>query len=276
MVGTLYVVSTPIGNAEDMSARGQRILAEVAVVAAEDTRRSGALLETLGVNASFVSYHDHNEQERTPQLIERLQAGESVALVSDAGTPLVSDPGYRLVRACQDAGVPVVPVPGASAVLAALAVAGLPTDTFSFVGFLPSKGRQREQAVRACLQQSATTVLFEAPHRVLSLLEVFVEQGAGEREMTLCRELTKHFETVRRATIADLAAWVKTDRDQQKGEIVLVLAGAPKVQFEQAAWQPLARRLLQELPAARVAKVLADFTGENRQALYQWLTEQEA
>jgi|SRR5699024_2345739 len=276
MAGTLYVVSTPIGNVEDMSARGTRILAEVAVVAAEDTRRSGALLDALGVNASFVSYHDHNEQERTPQLIERLQAGESVALVSDAGTPLVSDPGYRLVRACQDAGVPVVPVPGASAVLAALAVAGLPTDTFSFVGFLPSKGRQREQAVRACLHQPATSVLFEAPHRVLSLLEVFVELGAGEREMTLCRELTKQFETVHRATIAELAAWVKADRDQQKGEIVLVLRGAPEVQFAHADWQPLARRLLEELPAARVAKVLADFTGEKRQALYQWLTEQEA
>lgn len=275
MAGILYVVSTPIGNVEDMTERGRRVLAEVAVVAAEDTRRSGALLEVLGIGASFISYHDHNEQERTPQLLERLQAGESVALISDAGTPLVSDPGYRLVRACQDAGVRVVPVPGASAVLAALAVAGLPTDTFNFVGFLPNKGRQRVQAVRACLQQSATSVLFEAPHRVLSLLKVFIEQGAGEREMTLCRELTKTFETIQRATIAELAAWVAADKNQQKGEIVLVLAGAADVQFEHADWQPLARRLLQELPAARVARVLADFTGEKRQLLYQWLVEQD-
>lgn len=275
MAGILYVVSTPIGNVEDMTQRARRILAEVAVVAAEDTRRSGALFDALNIEASFVSYHDHNEKERTPQLIKRLQQGESVALVSDAGTPLVSDPGYRLVRACQEANIQVVPVPGASAVLAALAVAGLPTDTFAFVGFLPNKGRQREQAVRECLQKRTTSVLFEAPHRVLDLLQVFIEQGGGEREMTLCRELTKQFETIHRATVAELAHRVAQDANQQKGEIVLVLAGAPEVQFEQAEWQPLARRLLQELPAARVAKVLADFTGEKRQALYQWLTQQE-
>lgn len=275
MSGVLYVVSTPIGNVADISDRARTVLQDVAVVAAEDTRRTGVLLESLGIQARLVSYHDHNEQERTPQLIARMQQGESIALVSDAGTPLVSDPGYRLVKACQDAEVQVVPVPGASAVLAALAVAGLPTDEFLFLGFLPAKGKVRREALKRGLDSGCSTVVFEAPHRLVSLLEQLVEAGAAEREVTLCRELTKHFETVRRSPAAELLEWVKADPNQQKGEIVLVLGPSEQQQFLDSQWQPLAKRLLQELPAARVAKVLAEFTGEKRQALYQWLLEQE-
>lgn len=275
MSGVLYVVSTPIGNVADMSERAKTVLGEVSAVAAEDTRRTGVLFEALGIQARLLSYHDHNEQERTPQLVERLQQGESLALVSDAGTPLVSDPGYRLVRACQEAGVTIVPVPGASAVLAALAVAGLPTDEFLFLGFLPSKGKARSEALQRSINSRCTTVIFEAPHRLVALLEQFVDAGAGEREMTLCRELTKHFETIRRDKAASLLEWVKADPNQQKGEIVLVVAPREEQTFAEAQWQPLAKRLLQELPAARVAKVLAEFTGEKRQTLYQWLLEQE-
>jgi len=275
MSGVLYVVSTPIGNVADMSDRAKAVLQDVALVAAEDTRRTGVLLDALGIQARLVSYHDHNEQERTPQLVARMQQGENIALVSDAGTPLVSDPGYRLVRACQDAGVKVVPVPGASAVLGALAVAGLPTDEFLFLGFLPAKGRARQEALRRGLDSGCTTVVFEAPHRLVLLLEQLVEAGASEREVTLCRELTKHFETVHRSTAAQLLEWVKSDPNQQKGELVVVLGPSEQQQFADKQWQPLAKRLLQELPAARVAKVLAEFTGEKRQALYQWLLEQE-
>ncbi|WP_111657626.1 16S rRNA (cytidine(1402)-2'-O)-methyltransferase [Isoalcanivorax indicus] len=271
MSGTLYIVSTPIGHLEDITRRALRVLGEVDTVAAEDTRRSGQLLDALGIRTRLVSCHDHNEAARSPQLVARLQQGESVALISDAGTPLVSDPGYRLVRACQEAGVPVVPIPGASAVLAALAVAGLPTDRFVFEGFLPSKGAPRVQALERVLGNTATSVLFEAPHRLLAVLDALLAAGAGEREITLCRELTKHFETVRRDTVAALRDWVAADSDQQRGEIVLVLSGADTQSAEDAELLPLARALLAELPASRAAKVLAAVTGRKRQELYAWL-----
>lgn len=275
MKGVLYVVSTPIGNLGDITERAKAVLGEVSLVAAEDTRRSGLLLESLGVRASLVSYHDHNEQERTPALVARMEQGENVALVSDAGTPLVSDPGYRLVRACQEAGIKVVPVPGASAVLAALAVAGLPTDRFTFVGFLPAKGRARKEALQHCIESPITTVLFEAPHRLITLLTQLVEAGAQAREITLCRELTKNFETVHRTTVQALLTWVSADRNQQKGEVVLVLAPSTEQAPLAAQWQALAKRLLEEMPAARVAKVLAEFSGEKRQHIYHWLLAQE-
>src|SRR5690606_34077917 len=271
MSGALYVVSTPIGNLEDITQRALRVLAEVDVVAAEDTRRSGQLLDALGIRARLVSCHDHNEGERSTQLVAQMQAGASVALISDAGTPLVSDPGFRLVRACQQAGVPVVPVPGASAVLAALAVAGLPTDRFVFEGFLPNKGSVRDEALRNILANRATSVLFEAPHRLLALLESIEAAGAGEREITLCRELTKRFETVLRDSVSGLRQRVADDTDQQRGEVVLVLAGAPAQAAADAELLPLARLLLEELPASRAARILAAFSGRKRQEVYEWL-----
>lgn len=273
MAGTLFVVSTPIGNLEDMTQRALRVLSEVDVVAAEDTRRSGLMLDALGIKARLVSCHDHNEGERSGQLVTQILQGQSVALISDAGTPLVSDPGYRLVRACQQAGISVVPVPGASAVLAALAVAGLPTDRFLFEGFLPSKGGARDEALSKVLANSATTVLFEAPHRLLSLLESMEAAGAGEREIALCRELTKRFETVIRSTVTTLRERVAADADQQKGEVVLVLAGATPGQAREAELEPLARLLLAELPVSRAARVLAAVSGRKRQAIYDWLEQ---
>jgi 16S rRNA (cytidine1402-2'-O)-methyltransferase len=270
MTGSLFVVSTPIGNLDDISTRARVVLESVDWVACEDTRHSGLLLSQLGISARLISYHDHNEQQRSDDLLARLQAGETGALISDAGTPLLSDPGYILVRACQQAGVQVVPVPGASALLAALAVAGLPTDRFLFQGFLPARGAARQKALTEVLQQPVTVVLYEAPHRLLSLLEEIANQ-APEHELVLCRELTKRFETVLRLPAAALLEKVRTDDNQQRGEMVLLVAPADKTTTSREEMNELARLLLKELPASRVARVLAAWSGEKRQSLYQWL-----
>ncbi|MDX1803713.1 MAG: 16S rRNA (cytidine(1402)-2'-O)-methyltransferase [Alcanivorax sp.] len=271
MSSVLYIVSTPIGHLDDITRRAIAVLNEVDWVAAEDTRHSQRLLASLGIRARLISCHDHNECQRSAELVARLQNGEKGALISDAGTPLVSDPGYRLVRACQEADIAVVPVPGASALLAALAVAGQPSDRFLFEGFLPAKGAARQQAVERLAGQAMTTIVYEAPHRVLSLLQALAEVVAPEREITLCRELTKQFETVRRGTVADIAAWVAGDSNQQRGELVLVLSPAAL----SAGWsdrdQALATSLLAELSVSRVAKIMAAHTGIKRQAVYALL-----
>lgn len=267
----LHIVSTPVGNLDDITRRALAVLASVDVIAAEDTRHTARLLEELGIRQTLVSYHDHNEQERTPQLVERLQRGEQVALVSDAGTPLVSDPGYRLVRACHQAGIRVVPVPGASALLAALVVAGLPTDRFVFEGFLPVKGSGRTAALRRVAESAATSVLYEAPHRILTLLDELGAVLEAGREVVLCRELTKHFETVLPGTLAAVRDRVAADSNQQRGEIVLLVAPAPARTVDDAELARLARLLLEELPASRVARVLAGWSGRKRNEIYSWL-----
>ena len=276
MNSVLYVVSTPIGNLEDISRRAVSVLESVDWVAAEDTRHSQRLLDQLGLRKRMISCHDHNENQRSAELVERMKNGEKGALISDAGTPLVSDPGYRLVRACQDAGIQVVPVPGASALLAALAAAGQPSDRFVFEGFIPSKGAPRQQAIERLAGSDITSIIYEAPHRVLSFLEALREVVSPEREITLCRELTKQFETIRRAQVAELCDWVAGDSNQQRGELVLILSPA-----EQAAgWsdrdQALAKLLLAELPASRAAKILATHTGMKRQAVYALLQSVES
>lgn len=272
MAGCLFVVSTPIGNLDDLSARARITLEQVNWIACEDTRHSGQLLSQLGISTRLVSYHDHNEKERSEDLLARLQAGETGALISDAGTPLLSDPGYVLVRACQQAGIQVVPVPGASALLAALAVAGLPTDRFRFQGFLPAKGSARDKALAEALACPMTVVLYEAPHRLQTLLEEVVAREP-ERELALCRELTKRFETVKRLSAQELLAWVKADDNQQKGEMVLLLAPAAARSGVNEELLRLAALLLEELPASRAAKVLAAWSGEKRQAMYQLLEQ---
>jgi 16S rRNA (cytidine1402-2'-O)-methyltransferase len=271
MSGVLHIVSTPVGNLDDITRRALAVLAEVDAVAAEDTRHTGRLLDELGIRQSLISYHDHNEQERTPQLLERLQRGDNLALVSDAGTPLVSDPGYRLVRACHQAGIRVVPVPGASALLAALVVAGLPTDRFVFEGFLPSKGSGRHTALRRISESAATSVVYEAPHRILTLLDELKEVVEPGREVVLCRELTKHFETVLPGSVGDIRDKVAADSNQQRGEIVLMVAPAPAQVVDDAELARLARLLLAELPASRAAKVLAAWSGKKKNELYGWL-----
>lgn len=271
MQSVLYVISTPIGHLDDITRRASDLLQTVDWVAAEDTRHSQRLLSQLGARPRLLSCHDHNEAQRSEELVARLQKGEKGALISDAGTPLLSDPGYRLVRACQDAGVAVVPVPGASALLAALVAAGQPSDRFLFEGFLPAKGVARQRAIARVAAQPVTTLIYEAPHRVLSFLQTLQETVTEDREITLCRELTKQFETVRRGKVAEIADWVASDRNQQRGELVLVLSPAPQDEGWSEADQALARSLLAELPVSRVAKILAAHTGMKRQAVYALL-----
>ena len=227
--GTLYVVATPIGNLEDVSARALRILREVHVIASEDTRHTRLLLQRYGITTPQVSYHEHNEQTRAQELLRRLQEGTSVALVSDAGTPVLSDPGFTLVRQAVAAGVPIVPVPGASAITAALSVAGLPTDRFVFLGFLPRKAGERRRALVDIARIPWTLVMFEAPHRVVRTLR---DLGGvlGDRQVAVMRELTKKFEEIVRGTVSEVA-----DRMAQpppRGELTLVVAGAQPVRGE--------------------------------------------
>lgn len=223
--GTLYLVATPIGNVEDFSPRGQRVLREADVVAAEDTRHTGQLLARFGIERPLVSYHDHNKDRRTPELIERLRSGASVAIVSDAGSPGISDPAFTLVRAAVEAGLPIVPVPGPSSALCALEVSGLPTDRFAFEGFLPRKSGRRRTRIEELRGDPRTLIFFESPHRLRATLSDLLA-GLGERPASVSRELTKKFEETRRGPLTELAAWAasKTPR----GEFVIVVGGAPR------------------------------------------------
>lgn len=271
MTGVLYVVATPIGNLEDWSPRAIATLKAVAVVAAEDTRHSARLLQHFGIDTPLLAVHDHNEGARAAGLVARLQAGEDIALISDAGTPLVSDPGYRLVAAVQAAGLRVVPVPGACAAIAALSAAGLPSDRFAFEGFLPAKGAARRERLQALAGEPRTLLFYEAPHRILECLADMVTVLGGERRAVLARELTKAFETIRQRPLAELHAWVGEDANQQRGEIVLVLEGAPPVAGEQD-WREADRvlgLLMAELPLKQAAALAAEITGLKKNALYE-------
>lgn len=255
--GTLYVVSTPIGNLGDLSPRAVATLQSVSAVLAEDTRHSRPLLDRFGITTALAAYHEHNEAKATPALVARLVGGESFALISDAGTPLLSDPGARLVRAAIDAGVPVSPVPGASALLAALVGAGLAADRFTFFGFLPRKGRERTEAIRDIVALPHAAVLYEAPPRVGQTLAELVEAGAGTREAVVARELTKQFEEFRRGTVESLAESYKDEAP--RGEVVLVIAGAPPAVLDEEALRSRARALRADgLSARDVVRVLTE------------------
>lgn len=276
--GALYVVATPIGHLDDLSPRARQVLADADVVAAEDTRHTGRLLSHFGIRAHLRSLHEHNEVRRIPELRERLLAGAAVALVSDAGTPGVSDPGYRLVVAAHDAGLRVIPVPGPSAVTAALAVAGQPTDRFLFEGFLPARSGPRRGRLRALSGVTSTLVLFESCHRLEQTLADLVAELGASRPATLARELTKQFETVRRDTLGGLAEFVAADPDQRRGEIVLVVAGAEEGAMEEAASVTLSEALdalLPELPASRAAAVAARLTGTPKKVAYRVALERK-
>jgi 16S rRNA (cytidine1402-2'-O)-methyltransferase len=270
--GVLYVVATPIGNLADMVPRATETLQQVDIIAAEDTRHSKRLLEHFHISTPLVSCHEHNEQQSLPGLLDRLGKGQKIALISDAGTPLVSDPGYRLVRAAREAGFPVVPIPGPSALIAALSVAGLPSDRFTFEGFLHAKSGQRRKQLEALRQETRTLVFYEAPHRILACLRDLAEIFGAEREAVLARELTKTFETVLAGTAAEVLARVEADPNQQKGEIVLLVRGAERV--ETSGIDPEAQRvmtiLLRELPLKQAASLAAEITGTKKNALYQW------
>jgi 16S rRNA (cytidine1402-2'-O)-methyltransferase len=228
MPGTLYVVSTPIGNLEDITLRALRILREADLIACEDTRHSRKLLDHFAISKPLVSYHDHNESERAAELIEKLEGGSKIALISDAGTPLISDPGYRLVQAAALAGIAVVPVPGPSATMAALAASGLPTDAFRFCGFFPPKATQRRKVIEELKNETATLIFYEAPHRVLDALDD-IAAVMGARPVVVARELTKLHEEFLRGTAMDVRAQL-ADRPMVRGEITILIGKAEQVE----------------------------------------------
>lgn len=270
--GTLFVVATPIGNRGDLSTRAREQLAEADLVAAEDTRHTGAFLAQLGLSRPLLSLHEHNEEERIPQVLARLADGARVALVSDAGTPLLSDPGYRLVAAVAAAGYAVVPIPGACAAIAALSAAGLPTDRFTFEGFLPARGARRRARLASLAGETRTLVFYEAPHRVAEALEDLAGTFGAERAAVLAREITKLHETFYRGSLGVLAAAARSDANMSRGEAVLIVAGAPATEPDGAAAAVLIERLLRALlpvlPLSRAVDVVTEATGERRNAVY--------
>lgn len=266
---TLFVVATPIGNLADLSARALETLRTVDAICAEDTRRTGQLLSHFGIATPLVALHEHNEDAMAERIVARLQSGQSLALVSDAGTPLVSDPGYRLVKAARAAGVAVSPVPGACAAIAALSVAGLPSDRFAFEGFLPAKSAARRERLSALAGESRTLVFYESSHRIAESLADLVQALGPERPATIARELTKLFETVLAGNLAELLAKVQADDNQRKGEFVVMVQGAGEDAGAQIAEGRRVYALLNaHLPPSTAAKLAAEITGAPRKALY--------
>lgn len=271
--GCLYVVATPIGNLEDITARALRVLTEVELIAAEDTRHSSRLLQHFSISTPLVACHDHNERAESVNLIKRIEQGISIALISDAGTPLISDPGYHLVAHAHAAGVRVVPIPGVSAAIAALSAAGLPSDRFVFEGFLPAKEGARHKYLQNLEQENRTMIFYEAPHRVLDSVRTMAEVFGGERQAVLARELTKTFETIKGAGLAELAQWIAEDSNQQRGECVLLVKGvdtkaaADEISIEA---QSMLKLLCTELPLKKAAAMTAQITGVRKNLLYQW------
>jgi 16S rRNA (cytidine1402-2'-O)-methyltransferase len=271
----LFVIATPIGNLGDITSRALETLRVVDLIAAEDTRHSALLMRHFNIDTPLVSYHDHSKEADVMALLNHLRSGRSLALISDAGTPLLSDPGYRLVAACHTENIPVVPIPGASALTAALSASGLPTDRFHFEGFLPVKSGQRISRLRSIQYLESTLVFFESPRRLpeflLALADVF-----GDRDAALCRELTKAHETIRRDSLCGLQDFVTGDVQQLKGEAVVVVRGfEPTSEALTPAAMSLLERLAQELPPRRAAAVAADITDGSARALYQWLLEKK-
>jgi 16S rRNA (cytidine1402-2'-O)-methyltransferase len=268
--GQLWVVATPIGHLDDLSLRAVDVLRRVAVIAAEDTRHSAPLLARIGSSAATVALHEHNEREQCERLVERMQAGADVALISDAGTPLISDPGFRLVRAARAAGLVVSPVPGACAAIAALSVAGLPSDRFVFEGFLPPKSSARRERLQALVAEPRTLIFYESSHRIEESIADLAAVFGPAREGVIARELTKRFETILAAPLGRLAERVATDADQRRGEFVVLVAGAQDEQADAvlAEGRRVFALLSSELPPARAAKLAAAITGAPRKSLY--------
>lgn len=266
---TLYVVATPIGNLGDLSPRAQEVLRSVAAVCAEDTRHTRPLLAHFGINKPLLALHDHNEDSIAGRIVARLLGGESLALVSDAGTPLVSDPGFRLVRAARAAGVKVSPVPGACAAIAALSVAGLPSDRFLFEGFLPAKSGARRERLQRLASETATLVFYESSHRIAESLADMAAVFGGERPAVIARELTKLFETVLDGSLQDLLTRVEADDNQRKGEFVVMVQGVGDDEAARLAeGRRLYARLNEHLPPSAAAKLAAELSGAPRKALY--------
>lgn len=266
--GKLFVVATPIGNLDDLSVRARGVLANVALIAAEDTRRSGRLLQHFGIHTPMVSLHDFNERGASGGIVGRLLRGEDVALISDAGTPLISDPGYRLVGAAHEHGIEVIAVPGPSAVTAALSICGLPVNRFAFEGYLPEKTAARRALLATLAAEPRTLVFFETPHRIDAALADLVAAFGAERRATIARELTKQFETVRRATLGDLRHWLRNDAQQRLGEFVIVVEGVETPPVDDTETRRLLGILLGYVGVRDAATIAAGITGLSRRTLY--------
>jgi 16S rRNA (cytidine1402-2'-O)-methyltransferase len=268
--GCLWVVATPIGHRDDLSARAIETLRTVAVIAAEDTRHSRPLLVHHNIDTPLIALHEHNERDAVDAVVRRMQGGDAVALISDAGTPLISDPGFRLVRAARAAGIRCIPVPGACAAIAALSVAGLPSDRFVFEGFLPPKAAARRSRLQELASDARTLIFYESSHRVAESLADMRDVFGADREAVLARELTKLFETVLGAPLAELAARVVADPDQQRGEHVILVAGrGEEADAKLAEGQRVFAILREELPPAKAAKLAAAISGAPRKSLYE-------
>lgn len=268
--GTLYVVATPIGNLGDLTPRAREVLASVDLIAAEDTRHTRQLLQTCGVGTALTSLHEHNEAQKSEELVARLAQGQSIALVCDAGTPLVSDPGFELVAAAKKQGIAVIAIPGACAAIAALSIAGLPTDRFAFEGFLPAKAAARIARLERLASEERTMIFYEAPHRLAEALRDMAQVLGAGRPASVSRELTKRFETTYSATLAQLSESAERDSDMARGEIVIVVSGGTPAASGSAEMNADAvlRALLDELPPSQAAKIAARLTGGKRSELY--------
>lgn len=269
--GTLYVVATPIGNLQDITLRALETLRSVDAIAAEDTRHTAHLLSHYAIRKKLIAVHEHNERKSAEILLSRLQGGESIALVTDAGSPCISDPGSLVVDKARDSGIKVVPVPGASAVIAALSAAGIVSNGFLFYGFLPASAAQRRKALDALKCQNVTLVFYEAPHRVVACMEDMAEVLGGERKVTIARELTKTFETFHRSSLEESINWLRSDSDHQRGEFVLMVEAMPEQDDSTANSEAerILRLLLADLPLKQAVKLAAGITGAKKNALYE-------
>ncbi|PRM16648.1 Ribosomal RNA small subunit methyltransferase I [Haemophilus influenzae] len=273
LTGILYIVATPIGNLQDITQRALETFVQVDLIAAEDTRHSGLLLSHYGIKKPFFALHDHNEQEKAHILVEKLKQGSNIALISDAGTPLISDPGFHLVRQCREAGIRVVPLPGACAAITALCASGIASDRFCFEGFLPAKSKARKDKLENIAEEDRTLIFYESTHRILDTLEDMQSVLGEERYMVLAREMTKTWETITGNTIKNLREWLLEDPNRTKGEMVLIVEGKPKSDNNNEI-SPQAVKALEliaeELPLKKAAAIVAELYGYKKNALYQF------
>ena len=273
LTGILYIVATPIGNLQDITQRALDTFAQVDLIAAEDTRHSGLLLSHYGIKKPFFALHDHNEQEKAHILVEKLKQGSHIALISDAGTPLISDPGFHLVRQCREAGIRVVPLPGACAAITALCASGIASDRFCFEGFLPAKSKARKDKLENIAEEDRTLIFYESTHRILDTLEDMQSVLGEERYIVLAREITKTWETITGNTIKNLREWLLDDPNRTKGEMVLIVEGKPKSDNNDEISSQAVKALeliAEELPLKKAAAIVAELYGYKKNALYQF------
>ncbi|HDR1891609.1 TPA: 16S rRNA (cytidine(1402)-2'-O)-methyltransferase [Pasteurella multocida] len=272
LTGILYIVATPIGNLQDITQRALAIFEQVDLIAAEDTRHSGLLLSHYGIKKPFFALHDHNEQQKAHFLVEKLQQGQHIALISDAGTPLISDPGFHLVRQCRQAGIKVVPIPGACAAITALCASGIASDRFCFEGFLPAKSKARCDKLQNLAEEERTLIFYESTHRILDTLADIEKTLGAERYVVLAREITKTWETIVGDNVANLRQWLGEDPNRTKGEMVLIIEGKVKQETDEINPQALkALELIsQSLPLKKAAAIVAEIYGYKKNALYQY------